>query len=173
MGPISGLLWLAGAAVAVVGWLLPGAPHDHVGLFWGLVALTVRYSVGCITRLDPVASRRASAATRWRCVSLQPLVIAALWLTGGADSYLGPVLVLPMLYVAYFFPARYAWPLAAVEIATYASPQLTSSGGHLLASRTRRLRGRLRRAGADDPVPQAAPRAGRVRSSARWPTRTR
>ena len=55
-------------------------------------------------------------------VSLQPLVVAALWLTGGADSYLGPVLVLPMLYVAYFFPARYAWPLAAIEIATYASP---------------------------------------------------
>ena len=28
MGPVSGLLWLAGVGVAVVGRLLPGAPHD-------------------------------------------------------------------------------------------------------------------------------------------------
>ena len=49
---------------------------------------------------------------------------------------MGPVLVLPMLYVAYFFPARYAWPLAALEVATYASPLLTSDGAsHLLVAR--------------------------------------
>ena len=135
MGPISGLLWLAGAAVAVVGWFLPGAPHDHVALFWGLVALTVAYAVGCITRWIPW-HRVGIGGHVVAVVSLQPLVVAALWLTGGADSYLGPVLVLPMLYVAYFFPARYAWPLAAIEIATYASPAVTSGGGHLLASRT-------------------------------------
>ena len=70
-------------------------------------------------------------------MALQPLVAASLWLTGGADAYMGPVLVLPMLYVAYFFPARYAWPLAALEIATYASPFLTSGGPyHLLGART-------------------------------------
>ena len=135
MGPISGLLWLAGAAVAVVGWFLPGAPHEHAGLFWGLVAITVAYSVGCITRLIPW-HRSGLAGHAVAVVSLQPLLVTALWLTGGADSYLGPVLVLPMLYVAYFFPARYAWPLAAVEIATYASPFLTSDGGHLLPART-------------------------------------
>ena len=50
---------------------------------------------------------------------------------------MGPVLVLPMLYVAYFFPARYAWPLAVLEVATYASPFLTSDGPyHLLGART-------------------------------------
>jgi diguanylate cyclase (GGDEF)-like protein len=50
---------------------------------------------------------------------------------------MGPVLVLPMLYVAYFFPARYAWPLALLEVLTYASPLLTTSDGsnHLLVSR--------------------------------------
>ena len=31
---------------------------------------------------------------------------------------MGPVLVLPMVYVAYFFPPRYAWPLAALEVGT-------------------------------------------------------
>ena len=69
-------------------------------------------------------------------VGAQPLIVAGLWLTGGADSYLGPMLVLPMLYVAYFFPLRYAVPLGALEIATYASPLLTSAGpDHLLVHR--------------------------------------
>jgi diguanylate cyclase (GGDEF)-like protein len=135
MGPISGWLWLAGSAVAVVGWFLPGAPHEHAGLFWGLLSLTVAYSAGCITGAIPW-HRSGLVGHAIAVVSLQPLLVAALWLTGGADSYLGPVLVLPMLYVAYFFPARYAWPLAAIEIATYASPALTAGGGHLLGART-------------------------------------
>jgi diguanylate cyclase (GGDEF)-like protein len=135
MGPVSGLLWLAAAAVAVVCRFIPGAPADHEWLFWGLTGFTVVYSLACITR-----------AIRWERVgkgghalailALQPLIVAALWLTGGADAYLGPMLVLPMLYVAYFFPARYAWPLAACEIVTYASPLVTSSGpAHLLVHR--------------------------------------
>jgi diguanylate cyclase (GGDEF)-like protein len=136
MGPVSGLLWLAGAGVAVVGWFLPGSPHAHAGWFWGLVALTVAYSLACVTRLIPW-HRAPMGAHALAVVALQPLVAAALWLTGGADAYMGPVLVLPMLYVAYFFPARYAWPLAVLEVATYASPFLTSDGPyHLLGART-------------------------------------
>jgi diguanylate cyclase (GGDEF)-like protein len=135
MGPVSGLLWLAGAGVAAIGWLLPGSPHDHVALFWGLVALTVVYSLACITRVIPW-ERVSLGGHALAVVALQPLVVASLWLTGGADAYMGPVLVLPMLYVAYFFPARYAWPLAALEVATYASPLLTSdAASHLLVAR--------------------------------------
>ena len=92
-------------------------------------------------------------------IALQPLVVAALWLTGGADAYMGPMLVLPMLYVAYFFPARYAWPLAVLEVA-----HLRVAARHLATARTTccvaphaRLRRRLRRPGRDDPVPQAPP----------------
>src|SRR4051812_11404396 len=111
MGPVSGLLWLAAVAVAGVCRFLPDAPRDHAGLFWGLVALTVVYAVACITRLIPW-ERVSLGGHALAVCGLQPLVAAALWLTGGADAYLGPTLVLPMLYVAYFFPARYAWPLA-------------------------------------------------------------
>ena len=53
MGPVSGWLWLAGAAWPSSGWFLPGSPHEHAALFWGLVALTVAYSIACITRLIP------------------------------------------------------------------------------------------------------------------------
>ena len=89
MGPVSGLLWLAGAAVAVAGWFLPDAPHDHPRLFWGLVALTVAYSVACVTRLIPW-QRVSIGGHALAVVALQPLVAAALWLTGGADAYMGP-----------------------------------------------------------------------------------
>jgi diguanylate cyclase (GGDEF)-like protein len=131
MGPVSGLLWLAGVGVAVAGRLLPDSSKAHPVLFWGLVALTVVYAAGCITRLIPW--QRVSLAGHAAAVALlQPLVIAALWLTGGAESYMAPVLVLPMLYVAYFFPLRYAWPLAVIEIATYASPLVTTASQHQL-----------------------------------------
>jgi len=105
MGPVSGLLWLAGAGVGCISGAMPWA---RVSIAGHALAVTL----------------------------LQPLVAASLWLTGGQDAYMGPVLVLPMLYVAYFFPPRYAWPLAALEVATYASPLLWTSGGHLLLQRT-------------------------------------
>src|SRR4051812_10381662 len=136
MGTVSGLMWLSGAGVGSVCWLLPGSPHHHPGLFWGFVALTVVYAGGCATGVIPWhrASLRALAVA---AVSLQPVVVIALWLSGGQDSYMGPMLVLPMLYVAYFFPPRYAWFLGAIEVGSYASPLVTSPGGHhLLAART-------------------------------------
>jgi diguanylate cyclase (GGDEF)-like protein len=136
MGPVSGLLWLGGAGVAIAGWAMPGAHHPHPTLFWALVGLTLVYAAGCATRAIPwqkvsLTGHAVAVAT------LQPLVGAALWLTGGAGSYMAPVLVLPMLYVAYFFPPRLAWPLAVLEIGTYASPLLTDGGPHhLLPQRT-------------------------------------
>jgi diguanylate cyclase (GGDEF)-like protein len=135
MGPVSGLLWLAGAGTAVIGWMLPGSPHAHGGWFWGLVAITLAYAAGCISGAIPW-DRISLGGHAIAVTLLQPLVAASLWLTGGQDAYMGPVLVLPMLYVAYFFPPRYAWPLAALEVATYASPLLWTDGGHLLVQRT-------------------------------------
>ena len=71
-------------------------------------------------------------------VGFQPLIALGLWVSDGVDSYLGPILVLPTLYVAYFFPPRLAWPLAVIEITTYFSPFVYSgvADRHLLAGRT-------------------------------------
>ena len=137
MGPVSGLLWLGGAATAAVGWLMPGTPQGHPVLFWLLVALTVAYAVACLTGAIPW-QRVSLGGHAVAVTALQPLVAVSLWLTGGTDAFMGPVLVLPMLYVAYFFPPTLAWPLAALEIATYASPVLYTDSGdrHLLAQRT-------------------------------------
>ena len=157
MGPVSGWLWLAGSGVAVAAGCCPARRTTHAALFWGLVALTVAYSIACITRLIPWHASR-SAGHALAVVTLQPLVMASLWLTGGADAYMGPVLVLPMLYVAYFFPA--ALRLAAggaggrdLRVPARHHGRAASPARRPLAG----LRGRLRRADADDPVPQAAP----------------
>ena len=125
MGPVSGWLWLAGAGVGVVGQLLSGRDQAHPRWFWAISALIVVYALGCITRAIPwerTSLRRHAIAV----VGLQPVVVAGLWLTGGQDSYVGPMLVLPILYAAYFFPPKVAWPLIALEVLTWASPLLTT-----------------------------------------------
>ena len=58
---------------------------------------------------------------------------------------MGPVLVLPMLYVAYFFPARYAWPLAVLEVATRVAARDLRRPDHLLLAPHAGLRRRVRR----------------------------
>jgi diguanylate cyclase (GGDEF)-like protein len=69
-------------------------------------------------RTMPIATRAAATA------GTAPVVVAALWTTGGAASFLQPLLVLTVLFVAYFFPPRLAWPLVALFAATYATPLL-------------------------------------------------
>jgi diguanylate cyclase (GGDEF)-like protein len=137
MGPVSGWLWLAGAGVAAAGQAMPGTEQHHPWLFWAIVAITFAYALGCVTRLIPW-ERVSLTGHAIAVTTLQPIVVAALWLSGGQDSYMGPMLVLPMLYVAYFFPPKLAWPLMALEVGTAASPLLTSSGQgeHQLVART-------------------------------------
>jgi diguanylate cyclase (GGDEF)-like protein len=53
-----------------------------------------------------------------------PLIAVAMWATGGATSFLAPLLLFSVLFVGYFFPASYAWPLAGLLTATWASPLL-------------------------------------------------
>jgi diguanylate cyclase (GGDEF)-like protein len=136
MGPVSGVLWLAGSAVGAVGWLLPGSPHGHAVLYWPMLVATALYGLGCLVGWIPW-HRMPIGGHAIVVLAFQPAIVADLWLTGGPDSFLGPALVLPMLYVAYFFPPRLAWPLAAVEVATYASPLLYAShpAAHVLPAR--------------------------------------
>jgi diguanylate cyclase (GGDEF)-like protein len=137
MGPISGLLWLLAALVAAFNQALPHGSDDHRVLTWSLIAVTIAYGVGCAR--EWIDWRGASiGAHAAMTASMQPFIGVSLWLTGGVDSYMGPLLVLPMIYIAYFFPPRYAWPLVAAAIATYSSPALYAShpDAHLLSARS-------------------------------------
>jgi diguanylate cyclase (GGDEF)-like protein len=53
-----------------------------------------------------------------------PLVVAAIWASGGASSFLQPLLLFTAMFVSYFFPARLAWPLTALFAFVYSSPLL-------------------------------------------------
>jgi diguanylate cyclase (GGDEF)-like protein len=137
MGPVSGVLWLAGSAVGAAGWLLPGSPHAHAVLYWPMLVATALYGLGCLAGWIPW-HRVPIGGHALVVLAFQPAIVIDLWLTGGPDSFLGPALVLPMLYVAYFFPPQLAWPLAAVEIATYSSPLLYADhpAAHVLPAMT-------------------------------------
>jgi diguanylate cyclase (GGDEF)-like protein len=54
--------------------------------------------------------------------AMMPIVALALWATGGAQSYLQPVLLFTALFIAYFFPPRLAWPLVALFCGAFFSP---------------------------------------------------
>jgi diguanylate cyclase (GGDEF)-like protein len=120
---ISGLMWLATAAAGVAVLAIPGTPRPHLGVAlllagfaagWGFVSLWL----GLTARTMTIHTRAGVTA------GMMPVVALALWATGGAHSYLQPVLLFTALFIAYFFPPRLAWPLVALFCTAFFSPLL-------------------------------------------------
>jgi diguanylate cyclase (GGDEF)-like protein len=57
-----------------------------------------------------------------------PVVGAAIYISGGSVSYVEPLLVGLLLYAAFFFPTRWAWPLVVELILVSATPLLYDAG---------------------------------------------
>jgi hypothetical protein len=96
---VSGLMWLATAVVGVGVLVLPGTPHPHLGVAlvlagfaagWGAISLWL----GLTARTMPIGRRAVVTA------AMMPIVALALWATGGAHSYLQPVLLFTALFIA-------------------------------------------------------------------------
>jgi diguanylate cyclase (GGDEF)-like protein len=117
----SGIMWSAtGLLGAVVVWL-PGSDKSHLtlalvlagfALVWGLVEIWLASRGGGMT----VGQRALVTA------STMPIVALALWATGGAVSFIQPVMIFTALFISYFFPPRLAWPLMALFVYAYATP---------------------------------------------------
>jgi len=123
MGRISGVLWMVSAIVAAIACFLPGSQHAGTGWVLGLSAFVLLYGVGSVTGWIPWD--RASIKSLGIGMALTiPVVGVALYLTGGALSYVEPMLVGSLLYAAFFFPARWAWPLLTELILIAGSPLL-------------------------------------------------
>jgi diguanylate cyclase (GGDEF)-like protein len=123
IGVTAGVLWLVAALAAGVAQLLPGAPTVQAWVFIGLdVAIATWGAVSVIGWVDwsRFTVERHVAAT----ATLLPLIGVALWATGGQESYLQPLVVLPLVHCAYFFPPRAAIALMAELIAVEATPLL-------------------------------------------------
>ena len=117
----SGLMWMATGVVGIAVQPLPGTDHSHtewviaLGTFaivWGAISVML----GLRGNIMPLRQRALVTAV------MMPLVGLALWATGGATSYLQPVLLFSVLFVAWFFPPSLAAPLVLLLMLAYASP---------------------------------------------------
>jgi diguanylate cyclase (GGDEF)-like protein len=123
MGRISGFLWIVGALIGAGAAFLPGAIHESLPLVLGLSGAVFLYGIGCVT--GAIGWQHASMnLLGFGMVVTIPVVGAALYLSGGSLSYIEPFLVCCLLYAAFFFPARWAWPLSIELIIAAGTPLL-------------------------------------------------
>jgi diguanylate cyclase (GGDEF)-like protein len=123
MGRISGVLWIVSAIVGAGATFLPGAEHQGVAIVLALSAAVLLYGVGSVTGAIPWESASVNVLALGMVLTI-PIVGLALYLTGGALSYIEPLLVCSLLYAAFFFPARWAWPLLIELILVAGTPLL-------------------------------------------------
>jgi diguanylate cyclase (GGDEF)-like protein len=123
MGRISGILWLIAGVVGIVALYLPGSQHAAQGWVLALGAAVLAYGLGSVVGWIPW-ERASTTALALGMVFTIPVVGLALYLTGGALSYVQPLLVGSLLYAAFFFPPRWAWPLSIELILCAGTPLL-------------------------------------------------
>ena len=121
MGRISGVLWTASAIVAIVATFLPGAEHVEIGWILILAAFIFLYGVASVTGLIPWERTSLNTLAIGMAATI-PIVGVALYLSGGSISYVEPLLVCSLLYAAFFFPSRWAWPLSIELVLVAGTP---------------------------------------------------
>ncbi|HEX8752131.1 MAG TPA: GGDEF domain-containing protein [Solirubrobacterales bacterium] len=126
MGRISGVLWIVAALSAATATFLPGA--RHVGTPWVLTmsVVVLLYGIGSATGVIPWERASMKALAIGMAVTV-PVVALGLYLSGGSLSYVEPLMVCSLLYAAFFFPARWAWPLAIELVLMGATPLIFDS----------------------------------------------
>jgi diguanylate cyclase (GGDEF)-like protein len=126
IGVTGGVLWLVGAIAGVVAQLMPGAHEIDLPLFLGLAVGIMGYGLWSISGVfdwSKVSVTQHACAT----AALTPLLGVVLWATGGQHSYLLPLMVLPLLHIAYFFRWQVSLPLTIELILVSGSPILYES----------------------------------------------
>jgi diguanylate cyclase (GGDEF)-like protein len=123
MGRISGGLWMFAAAVGALDVFVPGAHHQPTAIVLALAALVFLYGLASLTGLIPWEHASMNVLGVGMVVTV-PVVGLAVYLSGGSLSYVEPLLVCPLLYAAFFFPARWAWPLSVEVILVAGAPLL-------------------------------------------------
>jgi diguanylate cyclase (GGDEF)-like protein len=124
---ISGAMWIATGVVGLAVQALPGvAEHSELPWVWVLGAFAIGWGLTSVVlgmrgRIMPIRQRTFVTG------AMIPMVGIALWATGGATSYLQPVLLFTVLFVAWFFPPRPTAILIGMLVLTHATPLLYDS----------------------------------------------
>jgi diguanylate cyclase (GGDEF)-like protein len=117
----SGVMWSATGLFGAAVLALPGSDRKHMlvtlllagfAVGWGLFSLLLASRGKGMT----VGTRALVTATT------MPIVALSLWATGGATSFVQPVMIFTALFISYFFPPRLAWPLNLLFVYAYATP---------------------------------------------------
>lgn len=127
MGRISGVLWMFSAMVGVLDVFLPGAQHAAVPVVLGVGAAIFLYGLASVTGWIPWERATMNELAIGMVLTI-PVAALAIYITGGALSYVEPLLVCPLLYAAFFFPPRWAWPLTIELIAFAGAPLIYDPG---------------------------------------------
>src|SRR5215216_158856 len=116
-------MWTTAGIVGSAMFLLPGSRHEHLGIGLAIAGFAVLWgAISLVLYLRRWTMSIASRAVVTACTA--PIVVAAIWASGGASSFLGPLLLFTSLFIAYFFPARLAWLLVALFALVFATPLL-------------------------------------------------
>jgi diguanylate cyclase (GGDEF)-like protein len=121
MGRIAGVLWMAAALIGIVDVFLPGSQHVSTPLILAVGVVIFLYGLASVIGWIPW--ERASIKVLGIAMALTiPVAGLTIYLTGGALSFVEPLLVCSLLYAAFFFPERWAWPLAIELILVAGAP---------------------------------------------------
>ncbi|HEX4305387.1 MAG TPA: GGDEF domain-containing protein, partial [Solirubrobacterales bacterium] len=121
MGRISGVLWMFAAGVGAIDVFVPGSDHVATPLVLALGVLIFTYGLASVVGWIPW-DRASIDALAIGMVATVPVAGLAIYMTGGSLSYIEPLLVCPLLYAAFFFPERWAWPLTIELIVVAGAP---------------------------------------------------
>jgi diguanylate cyclase (GGDEF)-like protein len=126
MGRIAGVLWILAALIAVASCYLPGAQHASMGWVFALSAALLAYGLASLRGW--LSWDRTSMRTLGTVLVVTiPVVGLSIYLTGGSLSFAEPILVPLLIYATFFFPAKWAWPLAIELILVAGTPLLYDS----------------------------------------------
>jgi diguanylate cyclase (GGDEF)-like protein len=126
MGKISGVLWILASFIAVGNCYLPGA--QHVDMVWVFALSGAFFIYGLVGALGLLRWDRASMKVlAIGMVFTIPVIGLGIYVTGGAMSFVQPMLVATLIYAAFFFPTQWAWPLSIELILVAGTPLLYDS----------------------------------------------
>ena len=114
-------MWTATGVFGMAVLALPGSDREHIVLALALGTFAVAWgliSIGMAARGHGMTLGLRALVT----AATMPLVALSLWATGGATSFIQPVMIFTALFIAYFFPPRLAWPLMALFVYAFATP---------------------------------------------------